>query len=80
MRSTGYLEYAAANNIIMLFPQNGDQYSEPYPYCWEASITPSKNHPQIQAIGNMIKTIFNRDLLNKGVDPNIKHLAKLNTS
>merc|ERR1719231_1770074 len=38
-RTTGLLEYAATNNIVLLFPQNDDAVTFPgateeMPYCW----------------------------------------------
>jgi poly(3-hydroxybutyrate) depolymerase len=46
-RTTGLLEYAATNNIIVLFPSNNDSVPEfPWPeYCWSADFTDDKfNH------------------------------------
>ena len=52
MRKLGYLEFAAANNLILLFPQNNDTSPDLFlPYCWASSIKSNSDHPQIVAIG-----------------------------
>lgn len=67
MRSTGYLEHAAARNIIMLFPQSGDVSTANRKYCWKSDKS-HKSEPQILAIANIIKAIFNKDILFEGLD------------
>jgi hypothetical protein len=42
VRQVGYMEHAAANNIIMLFPSSDDQ--ETY-WCWRSSQMDDSKHP-----------------------------------
>lgn len=49
-RGTGFIEYAATNNIILLFPQNDDEFvfpgaEEPMQYCWGSVLTDDKFNP-----------------------------------
>lgn len=66
-RRTGLLEYAATNNLIVIFPQNNDMvYLDmgpdadpvPFPQCWSAMGTDDKYHPQIQILHNMHNTLI----------------------
>lgn len=67
MRQLGLLEYAASNDLIMLFPQNNDTTTKPYPYCWASSSQNKANDTQIESIGAMIEGIVGRNLLTRGV-------------
>lgn len=43
MRQLGYLEYAAANNIILLFPQNNEtMIFQEMEFCWISSMVHNK--------------------------------------
>ena len=44
VRALGLIEYAATNDIVMLFPQNNDTGTTPFPYCWASSVQNSKDH------------------------------------
>lgn len=51
-RQTGLMQFAATNNMVVLFPQNDDYFAElpgypPGHYCWRAWDTEDKDHPQI---------------------------------
>lgn len=64
-RQVGYMEHAAASNIIVLFPSTNDT---DFSYCWRSSVQDDIKHPQIKAIANLIEAIFGRDLLHEGVE------------
>lgn len=68
VRQVGYMEHAAASNIIMLFPSSND--TENY-HCWRSSIQDDAHHPQIVAIKNLIEGVFDRDLFNEGADKSV---------
>jgi len=53
----------------LLFPQNNDISQE---YCWISAQKTDREHPQIQAVAGLIKSIFNRDILREGVDPALR--------
>lgn len=65
-RRLGFLEYAATNNIIAVFPQNNDTEvfdigSGPmdWKYCWtSAPIENNATHPQIQSIQHMYHSLI----------------------
>lgn len=65
-RRTGLLEYAATNNFVVIFPQNDDavvmnqegvdQWT--FKWCWSSSDTNDKFNDQIQALMNMLYSMF----------------------
>lgn len=65
-RRTGLLEYAATNNLIVVFPQNDDtvmlspwaSVQAPQPYGWSAIHTKDPNHPQIQTLRNIFNSLI----------------------
>lgn len=86
VRQLGYMEHAAASKIIMLFPQvnhSDTSYTHYFPHCWYSAATHDSKHPQIVAISNLIESVFDRDLMNLGVEvpsitqTNVENLAKL---
>lgn len=64
-RGTGLLEYAATNNMVLLFPSNDDDGPStmqfPSKYCWSSWDTDDKFNPQLTAIHNMISAIVMMD-------------------
>jgi hypothetical protein len=49
-RQTGILEYAAANDMIVLFPQSGDPSGVfPFTYCWYSAMQEGET-PQHESI------------------------------
>lgn len=67
-RRTGLLEYAATNNIIVIFPQNMDNVKivafdgsgdlMDFPFCWSSMGTDDKYNPQIAALENMLHSLI----------------------
>ena len=49
MRGSGLLEWAAANNMVVLFPQAFDESTDVppinYPHCWASSFQSKVTHP-----------------------------------
>lgn len=67
IRKTGLLEHAAANNFVVLFPQNWDPDIEPYHHCWTGGSVPfDVNHPQIIAIRKMVETLYDKQMIGSG--------------
>lgn len=62
MRSTGLLEVAARNEMVVLFPQVDDVDSEPYEHCWAAAKTSDMDHPQLIALRCMTQGLYGYDL------------------
>lgn len=67
LRSTGLLEFAASNNIILLFPQSVGtleyrDYGE-LKYCWQSQNTDDKFNPQIWSIQKMMSALILQDEL-----------------
>lgn len=58
-RRTGFLEYAATNDIIVVFPQNKDKKLDTK-HCWTSEDTDNKDDPQLQFLLNL------RDSLKQG--------------
>lgn len=76
LRKTGLLEYAASNDIIVLFPQSNitswvdsDPQNTKYrlPFTWEGYSQSNRDNPQTQAVVNITKALFGKDLFNEGV-------------
>jgi len=62
VRKTGIIEFAATNNMVVIFPQSEGitnfKYKGkniPVEMCWAAAHQASKDHPQFKAIEQMIK-------------------------
>ena len=62
MRATGLLEHAAANRIVMIFPQNFDEEIIPFNHCWDVSTKDDIKHPQMRALQEMTRGIYGYDM------------------
>lgn len=71
IRQNGILEHAAANDIIVIYPQNGDLRTNPLIYCWYSGFATGITQ-QVHAIQDLVKSIFDCDLFTEDCTPSAR--------
>lgn len=61
-RATGLIEHAAANGIVVIFPQNKMKDIPFFDDCWEMAWKDERSHPQMDAIRQISRAFYGYDL------------------